>query len=63
MFFGDDEDEDEKYDTEQAVKAGAVCALCPLRHECLADALRTNEQFGVRGGMTPSQRQQIKGRI
>jgi len=34
----------------------AFCAGCPVVVECLRDALRTNDRFGVRGGTTPDQR-------
>lgn len=61
-FFGDDHDEEEKYNTADALEATKVCFDCPLRFECLQDALETNEQYGVRGGTTPAQRQFIKSR-
>lgn len=38
-------------------KAKAVCALCPVQIECLADALKFNDD-GVRGGLTRYERQQ-----
>ena len=33
-------------------RAKAVCLGCPVRTECLADALDNNIEFGVWGGMT-----------
>lgn len=39
--------------------ARAVCAGCPVRAECLTEALATESaphRFGVRGGMTPRER-------
>ena len=62
LFFGDSQDEDEQYDDEDAADAIAVCLTCPIRHECLSDAIGTDEQWGVRGATTPSQRQQLKAR-
>lgn len=61
-FFGDDNDEDEKYDTADAKVAAELCLKCPLRWPCLEDAFATGEQYGVRGGMTPEQRQRALSR-
>lgn len=36
--------------------ARAVCAVCPVRHECLEHALSTGEPDGVWGGLTPGER-------
>lgn len=33
-------------------KAKAVCAVCPVRRECLAYAIRTDQRSGIWGGMT-----------
>lgn len=37
-------------ETGNIAKAKAVCADCPVKHECLAYAIRTNQQVGVWGG-------------
>lgn len=39
--------------------ARAVCATCPVQAECLNEALATNEQFGVRAGLTIQQRRKL----
>lgn len=31
-------------------KAVTVCLHCPVRRECLADAVEAGETYGVRGG-------------
>jgi hypothetical protein len=36
--------------------AKRVCAVCPVRAACLADAIAQREPHGVRGGMTPNER-------
>lgn len=36
--------------------AKAVCSDCPVQGACLDFALRNDEQFGVWGGMTPTER-------
>lgn len=43
-----------------AVPALRICAVCPVRTECLRDALDRRElAFGVRGGLTPTQRRAL----
>ena len=38
----------------------AVCAVCPVKDECLRYALKNDERFGVWGGLSPLQRQRLK---
>jgi WhiB family redox-sensing transcriptional regulator len=40
-------------------KAKAVCQRCPVRTECLADALDNRVEFGVWGGMTERERRAL----
>ncbi len=44
--------------------AKRVCARCPVRAACLADALATPvvHDEGIRGGLTPSERRALRGR-
>lgn len=48
----------------QARIAKAICGGCPVSTECLEDALRfpAASQAGIRGGLTPRQRQEMRGR-
>jgi WhiB family redox-sensing transcriptional regulator len=39
--------------------ARAVCTGCPVRLECLADALDSRMDFGVWGGMTERERRAL----
>lgn len=39
-----------------AAKAKKVCAGCPVRAQCLADAHETRDEHGVRGGLTAKER-------
>ncbi|MGQ0479997.1 MAG: WhiB family transcriptional regulator [Pseudonocardia sp.] len=40
--------------------ARQVCAACPVRTACLTDALRRRDiAFGVRGGLTPTERRAL----
>ena len=36
-----------------------VCAVCPVRAVCLADAIASRDDHGVRGGLTPNERRQL----
>ena len=40
-------------------RAKAVCMGCPVRTECLADALDNRVEFGVWGGMTERERRAV----
>lgn len=40
-------------------RAKAVCMGCPVRTECLADALDNRVEFGVWGGMTERERRAL----
>ena len=60
--FGDTEDVEEPYDTEDAEKFAEVfCSGCPVRQLCLDYAMKNDEQFGVWGGKTPEERFKMRG--
>ena len=40
-------------------RAKVICTACPVRTECLADALDNQVEFGVWGGMTERERRAI----
>lgn len=40
-------------------RAKAICAICPVRLECLQYALRINEQHGVWGGLNEQERRAL----
>ncbi|MGO8961560.1 MAG: WhiB family transcriptional regulator [Streptosporangiaceae bacterium] len=42
--------------------AKRVCRACPVRTECLEDALGRNEKFGIRGGLSERERSVIRRR-
>lgn len=44
---------------EEAEKAKAICARCPVQIACLAYALATRQQYGVWGGATEKERRLI----
>lgn len=41
----------------ERARAQEICGSCPVREECLADAVARGERFGVWGGLTPRQRE------
>lgn len=44
---------------QSAAEAKAVCAVCPVKRECLQHALDTEERFGVWGGTSERERRHI----
>lgn len=55
LFFGPD-GETRAEREEREAEAKWLCGGCPVRAECLAEALREPPQFGVWGGMTADER-------
>lgn len=43
-----------------AQPAKRVCAVCPVRAECLEYALRRDERFGIWGGLSERERRKLK---
>jgi WhiB family redox-sensing transcriptional regulator len=48
---------------EEAEEAKAVCAVCPVREECLEYALATRQEDGVWGGLTETERRRLRRRL
>lgn len=42
--------------------AKMVCEECIVRYECLDDALDSGDEYGVRGGLTASERRKLPPR-
>jgi WhiB family transcriptional regulator, redox-sensing transcriptional regulator len=47
---------------EQTAAAKAVCARCPVSHDCLTWALETGQDAGVWGGLDEDERRALKRR-
>jgi WhiB family transcriptional regulator, redox-sensing transcriptional regulator len=45
---------------EPTTAARRVCMACEVRAECLDYALRTGQQFGVWGGLSPQERRDMR---
>lgn len=43
--------------------ARAICATCPVRVDCLEEALARKEEFGVWGGMSTGERKTLLAMI
>lgn len=46
--------------TAELQMAKALCAECPVKPECLTYAVASNEQFGIWGGLTASERSRLR---
>ncbi len=42
------------------VEPKRYCASCPVKNECLEDALTTGEAYGVRGGLSEQERRALR---
>jgi WhiB family redox-sensing transcriptional regulator len=45
---------------DEEAEALSICATCPVRAQCLDDAIRNREIYGIWGGTTPEQRRRIR---
>ena len=55
------------FDPQNEAEALALCQQCPVRHECLAEAVMLSRKTdypteGVWGGLTEYQRSKLRGR-
>lgn len=44
---------------QNATEAKAICARCPVQPECLITAIQTRERYGVFGGLTSKEREEL----
>lgn len=44
----------------QVAEAKSVCAMCPVRFECLTWALESGQDYGVWGGLTEGERRALR---
>ena len=47
---------------EQVAEARAVCAVCPVREDCLEFAITTRQDDGIWGGLTEEERRRMRRR-
>lgn len=46
-----------------AKPARAICAQCPVRNQCLQDALQNDDSWGIRAGLTPLERRKLRHQL
>jgi WhiB family redox-sensing transcriptional regulator len=51
LFFAPDGEREQEREIRRA-RAAAICALCPVRQQCLDYALRNSIRHGIWGGLT-----------
>lgn len=51
----------EPYEHGKRAQAKAICAVCPVKVECLEYALDVGDKFGIMGGLTNLERETIRG--
>ena len=56
VFYPPFSSEDRSARRSREARAKAVCALCPVRVDCLAHAFEHDERFGIWGGLTGRER-------
>jgi WhiB family redox-sensing transcriptional regulator len=63
LFFGVDDNETPVERRGREERAKEICAICPVRKECLDYALATKEPYGIWGGLTEVERKsRLRGR-
>ena len=60
VFFGS---EQYPLTPRSAAEGRRLCAACPVRRDCLLDALTTQERAGLRGGFLGAERKQTLERL
>jgi WhiB family transcriptional regulator, redox-sensing transcriptional regulator len=44
-------------------RAKAICAVCPVMWECFTHAIENEEEYGIWGGTTKQERQELRERL
>lgn len=57
VVFFEDEEDNRFYPYEAEAKA--YCEVCPVKADCLDWAIRTEERYGIYGGMTFMERRKV----
>jgi WhiB family transcriptional regulator, redox-sensing transcriptional regulator len=56
LFFAPDESESRTERRYRESQAKAVCTACAVQPDCLSEALKSDERFGIWGGLTERER-------
>ena len=60
LFFAPDRGEPGQTKVVREGRALALCALCPVREDCLQYALDTGQGYGIWGGLREDQRRLLR---
>jgi WhiB family redox-sensing transcriptional regulator len=60
LFFAPDDSESRSERRRRESRAKAVCQTCEVRGECLEEALKHDERFGIWGGLTERERRALR---
>jgi WhiB family redox-sensing transcriptional regulator len=60
LFFAPDESESRAERRFRESQAKTVCNACVVRPECLSEALKSDERFGIWGGLTERERRSAR---
>jgi WhiB family redox-sensing transcriptional regulator len=60
LFFAPDESESRSERRFRESQAKTVCHSCLVRPECLAEAMTSDERFGIWGGLTERERRSAR---
>jgi WhiB family redox-sensing transcriptional regulator len=60
LFFAPDESESRADRRYRESQAKTVCLECVVRPECLSEALKSDERFGIWGGLTERERRSAR---
>ena len=60
LFFAPDESESRAERRYRESQAKTVCYDCVVRVECLSEALKSDERFGIWGGLTERERRSAR---
>jgi WhiB family transcriptional regulator, redox-sensing transcriptional regulator len=60
LFFAPDDSETRAERRYRESQAKSVCHDCVVRVECLSEALRSDERFGIWGGLTERERRSVR---
>ncbi len=59
LFFAPNHHESKEERLVRERQAKAICAICPVRMECLEYAIRTREPYGIWGGLNELERRRL----
>lgn len=59
LFFSPDVLENKETRLKRERQAKLLCRACPVREDCLAEAMSSRESYGIWGGLTEQERRSL----